>query len=110
MWKVNPSYLCNQHLLGEHVEMHMFAGCINKGVSLKGYLEKGLVEVHLIKERHEELVKEMLKRGFNHQSSLPGFKAWREGKVDVFNNLLELSNRCPKCKENIDKHENALKF
>ena len=34
MWLVNPALLCRQHLLGEHVEMHMFAGHILEGYVL----------------------------------------------------------------------------
>ncbi len=36
MWGVSPKKLCNQRLLGEHLEMHMFLVCIKKGISLKG--------------------------------------------------------------------------
>jgi hypothetical protein len=49
MWGINPKKLCNQHLLGEHLEMHMFVGCIKKGISLKGYYENKLVRTDLIK-------------------------------------------------------------
>lgn len=40
MWKVNPKNMCRQHLLGEHVECHMFVGAILKGISLSGYIKK----------------------------------------------------------------------
>ena len=46
MWMVDPRIMCRQHLLGEHVEIHMFVGAISRGKSVKGYLEKGLLEVH----------------------------------------------------------------
>lgn len=62
-WKINPKFLCNQHLLGNHVEIHMFAGCIDKNKSFDGYIEKGLVEVHNLEIRHNELAKEMKRRG-----------------------------------------------
>ena len=26
MWMVNPGFMCNKHLLGEHVECHMLVG------------------------------------------------------------------------------------
>lgn len=42
MWMVPPELMCRQHLLGEHVELHMFVGAINKGtsvVTLPGYCE-----------------------------------------------------------------------
>ena len=33
MWNVDVTKMCNKHLLGEHVEMHMFVGIIIKGTS-----------------------------------------------------------------------------
>lgn len=29
MWMVDPKIMCRKHLLGEHLELHMLAGCIN---------------------------------------------------------------------------------
>ena len=55
---IDPIMLCNKHLLGEHVELHMFVGTINKGKKLDGYKKNGLVEVHNIRSRHKELVGE----------------------------------------------------
>ena len=103
MWNINPELMCRKHLLGEHVECHMFVGTINKEKSIEGYVKKGLVELHKIRERHKELVREMRKRGYDHNSPLPNFKSKKLGKVDSKNNLLELSKRCPQCKSNIAK-------
>ena len=60
MWLVTPKLMCDKHLLGEHVEMHMFVGCLLKGKSIQGYIDKGLVDVSLLTARHGALVKEML--------------------------------------------------
>jgi hypothetical protein len=103
-WNVNPEYLCTQHLLGEHLEQHMFMGCIKKGTSLKGYIDKGLVEIHNITNRHNELVVEMLKRGYKHKSPMDEILPCREiGSVDSKCNIEELKRRCPKCRERIRK-------
>jgi len=103
LWLVDPSKMCRKHLLGEHVECHMFVGCINKGVSLNGYINKGLVNTGLIKNRHNELVKEMKKRGMNHKSQLPSFNIPILGYVDVKGNEKELAKRCCECKFRDDK-------
>jgi hypothetical protein len=94
-----PKVMCNKHLLGEHVEMHMFIGCINKNISLKGYILKGLVELHNIKKRHDELVKEMEARKMKHKSPIKEF-IWvdKVGKVDIEANYKELANRCNRCR------------
>ena len=99
MWNIKPEKMCNQHLLGEHVEMHMFIGCINKNKSIKGYLDKNLVEVHNIKRRHSQLAKEMKKRNINHKSELPKYKFIKMGKVFTKNNEIELNKRCKNCRK-----------
>src|SRR3990167_10296126 len=91
MWNLNPSVMCNQHLLGEHVEMNMFKGTIEKGKSIEGYLNNGLVNIGFIKKRHDELVKEMKIRGFSHKSPMAKFN---EGEdvitVDTDRNYIDL--------------------
>lgn len=102
MWNVSPSLLCRKHLLGEHVETHMFVGTILKGNSLQGYIKKELVEVHNIKSRHEELSNEMKTRGYEHNSPLPEFNSWIEGNINITTSINELKHRCPECKKRIE--------
>ena len=100
MWMVNPRIMCRQHLLGEHAEIHMFIGTISRGKSVKGYLEKGLLEVHNLYARHEELVEEMKRRGYHHRSDVE--EKWRTAKklgvIDRKKSLKELVKRCSRCK------------
>ena len=97
---VNPKIMCRQHLLGEHVEIHMFIGTINRKKSIEGYLEKGLLEIHNLYSRHAELVEEMKMRGYNHYSEID--EKWKfadkTGIINKEKNIIELINRCPKCK------------
>ena len=99
MWNIEPSLLCRKHLLGEHVEMHMFAGTIKKGISIAGYLENGLVDPSTILARHEVLAKEMVKRGYNHNSPLDFPLILESAIVDVEANRDDLRTRCPECKK-----------
>lgn len=103
MWLVDPSLLCDKHLLGEHLEMHMFAGTIKKKVSLNGYIKNGLVDLRLINQRHDALVKEMVSRDINHKSPLEYIEPIEEGNVNVEENLKELCKRCPSCRRRIMK-------
>lgn len=98
MWKVNPRKMCRAHLLGEHVEIHMFVGCLKKNKSVEGYIRDGLIEIHNLKQRHDELVGEMKRRGFNHNSPLPRFHSYKAGSIDIKANEKELVRRCPNCK------------
>lgn len=107
MWIVNPSAMCRNHLLGEHLEIHMFVGAILNGQlesgRLKGFINNGLLEVDKLKSRHELLVKEMARRGYKHKSPLPKFKSSKIGIVDIENNYKVLSARCEKCRKRISK-------
>ncbi len=97
MWLVSPKKLCRQHLLGEHKELHQLVGSILKNKSIKGHIEKGQIEVHSIKKRHIELVKELLRRGYKHQSPLKTFKSFKAGKINILENERELERRCKNC-------------
>lgn len=98
MWKVNPKLLCDKHLLGEHVEMHMFTGCLAKGKSIQGYIDKGLVELDKIEKRHNELADEMIRRGMKHNSPLLiEVVADNLGKVDIAKSIRDLCSRCEDC-------------
>jgi hypothetical protein len=101
MWLVEPGLMCSQHLLGEHVELHMLVGSLNRGKRIDGFLEQGLVELRSIRRRHAELVVEMRRRGFRHHSPLPDFGRRRAGSVDQIANLKELARRCSDCRKRI---------
>ena len=97
---VNPRIMCREHLIGEHAEIHMFIGSINRGKSVKGYLDKGLLEMHSLYNRHEDLVKEMKRRNYNHNSKVN--EKWKfakkAGVIDKEKSYGELMSRCSKCK------------
>lgn len=110
MWLVDPQTLCQRHLLGEHVELHMFVGTILKGNSISGYCHSGLCDPSKIITRHEELVAEMLRRGMQHNSPLKEFIVPDIlGVVDVANNLLDLAYRCSTCRKRQQEVLNASK-
>jgi len=98
---VQPDLLCRKHLMGEHVELHMLVGSLNKGRSVKGFIRDGLIEVQSVRDRHEQLVVEMARRGYNHKSPLPDFNSFIAGSVNVSDNIEELKRRCIDCKERI---------
>ena len=99
MWMVDPRLMCRQHLLGEHVELHMVAASLRNGTSLQGFIENQLIETHNVRRRHEQLVGEMKRRGFKHASPLKNVPRKRAGCVDRRANLLELARRCEHCRE-----------
>lgn len=107
MWMVDPRKMCDQHLLGEHVELHMLVGTLVRKKSVAGFVANKLIEVHNVRRRHAELVVEMTRRGMKHKSPLPSFRAVRLGKVSVRANLVELARRCKACSR---KQEDGRRF
>jgi hypothetical protein len=105
MWNVDPEVMCDQHLLGEHNEMHMLTAGIRKhphGEAIaKGHAEKQQVNTSLIQERHDELAEEMERRGMNHDSPLDYEDELNVGEVDVDRHLQMLADRCGECRERI---------
>jgi len=104
MWMTDPAKMCTPHLLGEHVELHMFVGSIKKGTSMAGYIEKNLLEPLSLVPRHEELVEEMRKRGMKHKSpigvdltNMP--QEHIDHRIDVKLAKADLLSRCPFCKK-----------
>lgn len=73
IWDLPPSILCRNHLLGEHRELHALWTIISEGK--KGYINhpetrRWFGKLHALYNRHDELVLEMEKRSYNHQSPL----------------------------------------
>lgn len=102
LWMVDPKMMCRAHLLGEHQEVHMAAGCIAKGweSSLKGLARTGKMEVHNILNRHIVLEDEMHARGMSTPTPFPDVagKLWTEGHISVHESICTLYIRCTSCR------------
>jgi len=106
MWMANPEKMCRQHLMGEHLETHMFLGSLKKQKKLDGFFKNNLFEPRSLYQRHKDLADEMIKRGYDHKSDireeecgcifdLPIEKQYWE--IDREKSLKDLLNRCPDC-------------
>ena len=87
IWDVPPEKLCRNHLLGEHAELHGIWSIITQGK--RGYAHhpevlrwQGKLKALFLK--HEEIVAEMERRGFNHNSSLDPASATGSTEQDTF--------------------------
>ncbi|MBF0252465.1 MAG: pyrimidine dimer DNA glycosylase [Candidatus Omnitrophica bacterium] len=87
IWDIPVSVLCRNHLLGEHRELHAMWNVLTLGK--KGYSHhpetlrwKGKLKALYL--RHQEEVKEMETRGYNHKSPLPIQMATGKNKQDTF--------------------------
>lgn len=109
MWMIEPKLLCDQHLLGEHGEIHKHRHVFEKQQSITGRVEKDFpdIEPDRMEYRHHELALEMKERGFNHLSpyECPDLNylspSHRMARANIFHNLADLCKRCPDCKQRI---------
>jgi len=105
IWDINPKHLCRNHLLGEHRELHAIWSIITnnkKGYSQHPETKRWKGKLKALYFRHEDLVKEMERRSYNHKTPLNKIIAMSKEKQDEFlqsakeqKNLL--AKRCPYC-------------
>ena len=89
IWDLDPGFLNDRSLLGEHRELHgLFSIHVNgkKGYSRHPETVRWQKALSGLAFRHDLLVSEMALRGFNHQSPLPPLPdrtpAWPEIFID----------------------------
>lgn len=101
MWMVNTKTMCNQHILGEHGEIHKHKHNFVKQHNMTGRLKfPAQIDPTLMSFRHNQLVKEMEIRGMNHQSPYeqPDVSYLPVAYIDLEFNKKDLYNRCEKCR------------
>lgn len=110
LWMIEPKYLCRKHLLGEHGEIHKHRHNFEKHHTIRGRIFPiTQIEPESMESRHNELAKEMLRRGMNHKSpySQPDLSylpnELRYAKVNRNISIYDLSNRCEECRRLISK-------
>lgn len=73
IWDIKPKYLCRNHLLGEHYELHaLWSIIINNKKGFSGHPEtsRWRNKLKALYFRHRELAEEMEKRDYRHNSPL----------------------------------------
>lgn len=107
MWLgVDPAELCDQHLLGEHAELHQEVGSLEAANrnSVRGHVREGQVDLSRLADRHDKLVEEMRARGMNHDSPLdmPTGPYAENDAIDEALNRRDLADRCDDCRSRMD--------
>lgn len=102
---IEPKGLCRKHLLGEHSELHKFRHSFVKQHRIDGRMSPVVqIEPTRMGTRHEQLVKEMLRRGYKHKSQylqpdvsyLP--EVFLKAHINIQESIRDLKSRCPECK------------
>lgn len=107
MWMIDPRFLCRKHLLGCHLEHHMFLGAMKKGKTLKGFFINNCFEPKSLKNSHDLIALEMQHRMYNHKTPMPQEELdealkkltdeEREWCIDRDASLKNLLMRCVEC-------------
>lgn len=115
MWMLNPVFLCRVHLLGAHGEIHKFRHNFVKGHAMPGrYSPIVQISPYRMKEEHDRLAAEMPRRGYMHKSpyELPDLSylpdEFRYAEVDLEYNMIDLSERCPECRNRILEYDHIV--
>ena len=87
IWDLPPKRLCRQHLLGEHRELHAIWTVLTQ--DRKGYARhpetlRWRGRLRALFRRHDALVGEMARRGYNHRSPLDPRQARGLGTQRVY--------------------------
>jgi hypothetical protein len=98
VWDVTPKCLCRQHLLGEHRELHGLWNILTKHSAKGGYSKhpetlRWVGRLKALYARHEVLVKEMERRGYNHKTPLDKRHAKGKATQDQFIDSISAQKR-----------------
>ena len=93
VWDIHPKHLCRKHLLAEHRELHGLWNILTKHKGKGGYSRhpetlRWVGKRKALYVRHEILVKEFLRRGYKHYTSLDKKMATGLGSQTIFINTI----------------------
>lgn len=85
IWDIDPKHLCRKHLLGEHRELHGLWNILTVHEGVGGYARhpetlRWVGKLKALYKRHESLIAEFERRGYNHHSPLD--KTLAKGKAE----------------------------
>lgn len=91
VWDIHPQHLCRKHLLAEHRELHGLWNILTKHGAKGGYSRhpetlRWVGKQKALYVRHEALVKEFTRRGYQHYSPLDKRSAVGSGSQKEFIN------------------------
>lgn len=93
IWDIHPKQLCRKHLLAEHRELHGLWNILTKHKGKGGYSRhpetlRWVGKTKALYLRHEALVTEFSRRGYNHRTPLDSSLAKGKATQDIFINTV----------------------
>ena len=107
MWMLPVHFMCQQHRLGEHAEIHKHRHVFEKGQSIQGRVSPIVqIEPLNMRLRHNLLMLTFKTHKFDY--TMPDLSAYPDSQinveVDIEYNLNDLYNRCSKCRKIMDSY------
>lgn len=121
MWMVRPGLLCDAHLIREHDDLHELVEELRGGMlgRARELIKSGLIDLQEAMPRHDNLMREIQKRGLLHDGGSPCLsdrsldqdydalmKAHRaiglSGLVDLRRSVDDLCSSCCLCRQRIE--------
>ncbi|MCM8795015.1 MAG: pyrimidine dimer DNA glycosylase/endonuclease V [Candidatus Omnitrophica bacterium] len=89
VWDIQPKLLCRKHLLAEHRELHGLWNILTKHGGKGGYSRhpetlRWVGKTKALYARHEKLVAEFARRGYQHHTPLDKKLAQGSGRQRTF--------------------------
>jgi len=107
-WLADPQYMCRQHLLGEHLEAHIFVSKMEKDYSLEGFIRGSMFfGAEYVKYRHD-IIARYLSRFSNKEHKTPlwigdfekiNYPLKKPNEKDFSKSNDDLYGRCQKCRD-----------
>jgi hypothetical protein len=93
VWDIHPKHLCRQHLLAEHRELHGLWNILTKHKGKGGYSRhpetlRWVGKQKALYHRHEALILEFSRRGYQHHTPLNKKLATGSGSQNVYINTI----------------------
>jgi hypothetical protein len=93
VWDIQPAELCRKHLLAEHRELHGLWNILTKHKGVGGYARhpetlRWVGKLKALYARHEALVAEFTRRGYEHHTPLDKRLATGSAIQNVFINAV----------------------
>lgn len=114
MYMIDPKYMCLEHLCDEHGFIHMIQRRLSKGFRLVNFVAfSSTVEPKRLRERHDQLAAEIVRRGYSHNSPLeePHTKDLKpyeyNARVNKYLSVEQLM-KCDKCRKLIGDSKEIL--
>lgn len=110
MWMTPTWLMCGQHRAGEHGEIHKHRHNFVKQHRMAGRVAINALQPLAMQARHDELAGSLKSHRSPYQAPPVDYlpPEQRDYRVNVYDSLMMLRDRCPACRERIDNEHRYI--